>query len=47
MRELIGKEQTNMNIIKLGVMNILQLKKFYPADGEHFGADVLKELISS
>ena len=36
-----------MNIIKLGVMNILQLKKFYPADGEHFGADVLKELISS
>ena len=47
MRDFIGKEQTNMNIIKLGVLNILQLKQFFPADGELIVGNVLKELISS
>jgi hypothetical protein len=47
LRNLIANEQQNMNIIKLSVMNMLQLKAIHPSFGEQYGSDILKELIES
>ena len=46
LRDLIAKEQSNMNIVKLSAINLVKLKDLYPSIQEQTMI-ILKELIES
>ena len=46
LRELVAKEQTNMNIVKLSAINLAKMKDIYPHVKQQ-SLSILKELIES
>lgn len=46
LRDLVAKEQENMNIVKLSIINLVKLKDIYPKDQDQ-SLRVLRELIES